>query len=105
MWKTVESLDASESHPRRLDAKEVLSPQMGVFFFFLKKKNPVADGTATVFGSDHEFRAPTLRRDHTVRSEDLSGELQGEPEGPQPTDWKSCSEEREARKDKEKVMR
>ena len=30
----------------------------------------------------------TLRQEQPVGSEDLSGELQGEPEGPQPTDSK-----------------
>ena len=48
----------------------------------------VADGTAKMSGRDYEFREPTQRRKRTVRSEDLSGELQGEPEGPQPTELK-----------------
>ena len=35
-----------------------------------------------------EFREFTLRRKQTVRSEDLSGELQGESEEPRPTESK-----------------
>ena len=48
---------------------------------------PIAHGTAKlVFGkADHEFRESALRQEQPVRSEDLSFELQGEPEGPQPT--------------------
>ena len=38
----------------------------------------VADGTAKLSGRDYEFREPTLGREPTVRSEDLSGEIQGE---------------------------
>ena len=41
-------------------------------------------------------RTPTQRREQTARSEDLSGELQGEREGPQPTKSK---DDAEARKD------
>ena len=59
-----------------MNAKEVLTPQSGEDFIF-----PVADGTAKLSGRDHEFREPTPRREQPVRSEDLSGELQGEPEG------------------------
>ena len=40
---------------------------------------PASDGTAKLSGRDHEFREPTPRRQQTVKSEDLSGELQGEP--------------------------
>ena len=39
-------------------------------------------------GRDHELREPTPRREQTVRSEDFSGELQGEPKGSQPTEPK-----------------
>ena len=37
-----------------------------------------ADDTAKSSGRDYEFRVPTLRRRPTVRSEDLSREIQGE---------------------------
>ena len=45
---------------------------------------------------DHEFREATLRREQPVGSEDLVGELQGEPEGPQPGE---TTDDTEARKD------
>ena len=35
---------------------------------------PIADGTAKFSGRDYEFRVPTVRREQTVKSEDLSGE-------------------------------
>ena len=38
----------------------------------------IADGTEKLTGRDYEFRVPTPRRDELVRSEDLSGEIQGE---------------------------
>ena len=41
--------------------------------------NADPDGTAKFSGRDYEFREPTLRREQTVRSEDFSGDLQGEP--------------------------
>ena len=47
-------------------------------------------------GTDHEFQEPTQRREQPVRSEVLSGELQGEPEVFQPTETK---DDAEARKD------
>ena len=55
-----------------------------------------ADGTAKLSGRDHEFREPTPRREQLVGSEDLSGELQGEAEGLQPTE---SQDDAEARKD------
>ena len=58
----LENLDASQIHPRRVIATEV----------------PVADGTAKLFGRDHEFRAPTLRREQPVRSEDLRAEARND---------------------------
>ena len=57
---------------------------------------PAADGTAKLSVRDHEFREPTQRREQPVGSEALSGELQGEQEGPQPTETK---DDAEARKD------
>ena len=76
----LEKLDASEIYPRRIYAKEVLISQQGDEFIF-----PEADGTAKLSGRDYEFRAPTLTREQTVRSEDFSRELQGEPEEAQHT--------------------
>ena len=87
----LENMDASEIDPRRLNAKEVLTPQSCEIFIF-----PVADGTAKLSGRDHKFREPTVRRGQLVRSADLRGDLQGEPEGFQPTETK---DDAEARKD------
>ena len=56
----------------------------------------VADGTAKLSVRNYEFREPTQRREPTVRSEDLSGELQGELGESQPTESK---DDAEARKD------
>ena len=82
-------MDASEIHPRRINAKEVLTPQKGDEFIF-----PIADGTAKWSGRDQEFRETTLRQNQSVWSEDLSGELQGEPEGFQPTAMDVLQEKR-----------
>ena len=50
-------MDASEIHPRRINAKEVWTPQKGDVFIF-----PIADCTAKLSGRDQEFWEPTLRR-------------------------------------------
>ena len=55
---------------------------------------PVADGTAKLPGRDHEFREPTVRREQTVRSEDFSEQLQGEPGESQPTESRDDAEAR-----------
>ena len=47
---------------------------------------PFADGTAKSAGRNCEFRVPTQRREPTVRSEELSEEIQGESGEPQPTE-------------------
>ena len=65
----LEKLDASEIYPRRLNAKEVLISQKDRQFLSL-----VADGSAKLSGRDYEFQEPTLRRESTVRRENLSGE-------------------------------
>ena len=84
-------LDASKFYLRRINAKAVLIRQKDYEFIF-----PVADGTAKSSGRDYEFREPTLRWEPTVRSEDLSGEMQGEPEGFQPAE---STDDAEARAD------
>ena len=53
---------------------------------------PITDGTAKLLGRDHELRQSYLRQEQLGRSEDLSGELQGEPEGFQPTEWRDGAE-------------
>ena len=70
----LENLEASEIHPRRINAKGVLLRQEGEEFIF-----PVADCTAKLSVRDYDFRESTLRWGQTVRSEDVSGELQSEP--------------------------
>ena len=79
-----ETLDASDIYPQRIKAKEVLISQKDDEFVF-----PVADGTAKLSGRDYELQAPTLVREQPARSDDLSGEIQGESEDSQlaePTD-------------------
>ena len=46
-----EKLDASETYPRRLNAKEVLITKKDLEFVFL-----VADGSATLLRRDYEFQ-------------------------------------------------
>ena len=82
---------ASEIHARRLNAKEVLTSKNGENFIF-----PIADGTAKLFGRDHEVRESTLRRDQPVMSEDLTEELQGNSVRSQPTETKDDAEARSA---------
>ena len=57
---------------------------------------PVGDATAKLLGRDYEFREPTRRREPTVRSEDCSGELHGEPGESQPTE---STDDADARRD------
>ena len=72
----LEKLDASEQYPRRLNAKEILiSTQKDRAF-----ESPVADGSAKFSGRGYEFQEPTLRRESTVRKENLSGESHGDRE-------------------------
>ena len=84
-------LDASENYSGRIMAKEVLISQKGDEFIFA-----VAGGTAKLSGRDCEFREPTLGREPTVRSEDLSGELLGESGESQPAE---STDDAEARAD------
>ena len=52
------------STPRRLNAKEVLTPMKGDNFIF-----PVADGTAKTLGRDQDLRTSTLIQEHPIRGE------------------------------------
>ena len=80
-------MDASEIYPRRLNVKEVLiSHKDGEFVF------PVADGSATLSGRDHEFQEPTLGREHTATTENFSRESQGDGEEFQPEESKDEEE-------------
>ena len=53
-----------------------------------------ADGTTKLSGRDYDFQEPTPRREQTIRREDFSGELQGEPGESQPTESKDDAEAR-----------
>ena len=61
----LEEMDASELHARRLNAKEVLTPQRSGNFIF-----PVADGTVKIFGCERLLRTSTLTRDPPERGEE-----------------------------------
>ena len=56
------NLDTSESRAPRLKAKEVLTSKKGEIFIL-----PIADGTAKLFGRDHDIRESTPKRDQLVR--------------------------------------
>ena len=86
----LEKLDASEIYPRRLNAREILKTHKDGEFVF-----PVADGSATLSGRDDEVQEPTLRREHTVRRENLSGESQGDKEEFHPEETKDEAETQE----------
>ena len=66
-------MDASDIHPPIINAKEVLTPQKREYFISQQMVQQIVR-------KRHELREPTQRREQLVRSEDLSGELQGEPE-------------------------
>ena len=53
---------------------------------------PVADGSAKFSGRDYEFQETALRRERTVRRENLSGESQGDREEFQPEETKDDQE-------------
>ena len=60
----LETMDAQEIYPKRLNAKEVIFPkEIGKFIF------PVADGRIKLSGGDQELRTPALIRDHPIRGE------------------------------------
>ena len=61
----LEEMDASELHARRLNAKEVLTPQRSSNFIF-----PVADGTVKIFGRKQRLRTSTLTRERRERGEE-----------------------------------
>ena len=79
----LEKLDASETYPRRLNAKEVRITQKDGEFVSL-----VADGSAKLSGRDYELQEPTLRRESTVKKESLNGESHGDREEFQPEETK-----------------
>ena len=77
----LETMDASEIHPKRLTAKEVIFPKEGEFIF------PIADGRIKTLGGDQELRTSTLVRHRPIQGEsniDFLGESEGSL--PQPQD-------------------
>ena len=61
----LEEMDASELDARRLNAKELLTPQRSGNFIF-----PVADGTVKISGRERRLRTSTLTRDRPERGEE-----------------------------------
>ena len=70
-------LDASKTYARRLDAKEVPMPKSAEQFVF-----PCVDGTMKLAGRGQALRTSTVNQDR----EEHNGVLQGEADGPQPSD-------------------
>ena len=71
----LDQMDASETHARRLNAKEVFNAHENEKTVF-----PVADGTIKISGEDQDLRTSTLIRDSPDRGEEqhnLRGELGG----------------------------
>ena len=72
--KELETMDASEFHSKRLNAKEVICPkEKGEFIF------PAADGRIKLSGGDQELRTSTLIRERPIRG-DSHVDFLGEPE-------------------------
>ena len=59
----LETMDASEIYSKRLNAKEVISPEQGEFIF------PIADGRIKLPGGDQELRTSTLVRHRPIQGE------------------------------------
>ena len=77
----LETMDASEIYSKRLNAKEVIFPQKGVFTF------PITDGRIKTPGEDQALRTSTLIRPRPIQGEghvDFLGESEGSL--PQPHD-------------------
>ena len=61
----LKEMDASELHARRLNAKEVLTPQRDGNVIF-----PVADGTGKIIGGEQRLRTSTLTWGRPERGEE-----------------------------------
>ena len=81
MVEELETMDASETYSKRLNAKEVIIAKEGEFIF------PIADGRIKTPGGDQELRTSTLVRPRPSQGENHLYVL-GESEGslPQPHD-------------------
>ena len=88
----LKEMDASELHARRLNAKEVLTPQRSGNFIF-----PVADGTDKIFGEEQPLRTSTSTRERPERGEEQ--EICFKESSPTPTSRRLNSDDEEARVD------
>ena len=89
----LEQMDASEIHARKLNAKEVLTPQSGETLIF-----PIADETVKLSGGDQVLRTYTLIQDNPDQGE-KQGNLPGESDGSSPPLQDSSTDNGEARHD------
>ena len=80
--EALENMDASQSRPRRINAKEVLTPQRGEHFLDSQSQMEQQNCQEEITNSENPLQGGSK----PVGSEDLSGELQGKPEGSQPTE-------------------
>ena len=92
----LEQMDASELHARRLNAKEVLTPQRSTNFII-----PVADGTVNLFGREQRLKTSTLTWERPERDEEQEI-LQGKSDelhAPAPLQDDSTRDDAEAKND------
>ena len=76
----LETMDASEIHSKRLNAKDVIFPKENGKFVF-----PVADGRIKILGGDQDLRTSTLVRHRPIQGEsniDFLEESEGSPPTP-----------------------
>ena len=63
-FEELETMDASEIYPKRLNAKEVIFPKdQGEFIF------PIADGRTKILGGNQDLRTSTLVRHRPIQGE------------------------------------
>ena len=88
----LETMDASEIHSKRFNAKEVILPKRNGKIMF-----PVADGRIKLPGGDQELRTSTLIRDHPIRGEgqrNFLEESEGSPPSPPQDSYPDAGEAR-----------
>ena len=83
--EVLESLDASESHARRLTAKEVLMPKNGEKS---QRLDPQMEQSSCL-GKIRAFRRSILIQDHQTRDEEHKDVLQKESDASQPLDTRT----------------
>ena len=78
-FEELETMDASEIHAKRLNAKEVIFPKQGEFIC------PIADGRIKFIGRDQDLRTSTLVRHRPIQGDghvDFLGESEGSLQQP-----------------------